>query len=260
MAYTLAFSSQHANELEPDDRLRLSGMTFGPSDMSTYPQTVLFALLSQTAVRPKARSLFVATSGHGGVFDGVGELVRTVRRGVHLNEHAIPTVENNLDPELPLNAYLYDFFVDGQVDALVNMNGTRRGDVWYALEAFHLVLVTIRGDLENLLLRTSRDSAPPPPPPPPPPLQGCGTGRRHGGCRRVEGQRVSFSRPIRPGGRKWKRRRVAKQVPIQLLSRDREAYLTGTGGCTRLSTISPTSLASSSRRFGRSTRDKRTIH
>ncbi|KAI9465185.1 P-loop containing nucleoside triphosphate hydrolase protein [Lactarius psammicola] len=157
-AYALAFSSQHANELGPDDRLPLSGITFGPSDMSTCPQTALFAHLSQTAVRPKARSLFVATSGHGDAFGGIGELVRTVRHGVHLNEHAIPTVENILDPELPLNAYLYDFFVHGQVNALVNMNGIRRGDVWYALEAFHLVLVTIRGDLENLLLRTSRDS------------------------------------------------------------------------------------------------------
>ncbi|KAH9067713.1 P-loop containing nucleoside triphosphate hydrolase protein [Lactarius vividus] len=138
--------------------LAFSGITFGPSDTSTCPQTALFAHLSQTAVRPKARSLFVATSGHGDAFGGVGELVRTVRRGVHLNEHSIPTVEHILDPELPLNAYLYDFFVHGQVDALVNMNGIRRGDVWYALEAFHLVLVTIRGDLENLLLKTSRDS------------------------------------------------------------------------------------------------------
>ncbi|KAH9002517.1 P-loop containing nucleoside triphosphate hydrolase protein, partial [Lactarius deliciosus] len=157
-AYALAFSSQHANELGPDDRLPLSGITFGPSDMSPCPQTALFAHLSQTAVRPKVRSLFVATSGHDDAFGGVGELVRTVRRGVHLNEHSIPTVESILDPELPLNAYLYDFFVHGQVDALVNMNGIRRGDVWYDLESFSLVLVTIRGDLENLLLRTSKDS------------------------------------------------------------------------------------------------------
>ncbi|KAH9007609.1 hypothetical protein EDB83DRAFT_2509312 [Lactarius deliciosus] len=156
-AYALAFSSQHANELGPDDRLPLSGITFGPSDMSPCPQTALFAHLSQTAVRPKVRSLFVATSGHDDAFGGVGELVRTVRRGVHLNEHSIPTVESILDPE-PLNAYLYDFFVHGQVDALVNMNGIRRGDVWYDLESFSLVLVTIRGDLENLLLRTSKDS------------------------------------------------------------------------------------------------------
>ena len=156
-AYALAFSSQHADELEPDDRLPLSEISFGPSDMSKCPQTALYTHLCQTAVRPKARSLFVAMSGHGDVFGSVGELVRTVRRGVHLNEHAIPTVENILDPEQPLNAYLYDFFVHGQVDALVNMNGIRRGDVWYALEAFHLVLVTIRGDLENMLLRTSRE-------------------------------------------------------------------------------------------------------
>ncbi|KAN0130735.1 hypothetical protein V8E53_011410 [Lactarius tabidus] len=156
-AYALAFSSQHADELGPDDRLPLSGITFGPIDNSTCPQTALFVHLSQTALRPKARSLFVAMSGHGDAFGSVGELVRTVRRGVHLNERAIPTVEDILDPELPLNAYMYDFFVHGQEDALVNMNGIRRGNVWYALEAFNLVLVTIRGDLENLLLRTSRE-------------------------------------------------------------------------------------------------------
>jgi hypothetical protein len=156
-AYALAFSSQHADELGPDDRLPLSGITFGPIDNSTCPQTALFVHLSQTALRPKARSLFVAMSGHGDAFGSVGELVRTVRRGVHLNERAIPTVEDILDPELPLNAYMYDFFVHGQEDALVNMNGIRRGNVWYALEAFNLILTTIRGDLENLLLRTSRE-------------------------------------------------------------------------------------------------------
>jgi len=109
-------------------------------------------------MKPKARSLFVATSGHGDVFGDVGELVRTVRHGVHLNEHAIPTVEDILNPELPLNAYLYDFFIHGQVDALVNMNGIRRGDVWYSLKEFHLVLTTIRGELENLLMRMPKGS------------------------------------------------------------------------------------------------------
>ncbi|KAI0002287.1 hypothetical protein BJV74DRAFT_876690 [Russula compacta] len=156
-AYALAFSSQHAEELGPDNRLPLSGGVIGPSDTSARPRTALFAHLAERAVRqPKARSLFVATSGHhDDKFGDVGELVRTVRRGVHLNEHAIPTVERILNPELPLNAYLYDFFVHGQVDALVNMNGIRRGDVWFALKAFYLVLMSIRGDLENLLLSAS---------------------------------------------------------------------------------------------------------
>jgi hypothetical protein len=137
--------------------LPLSGVV-GPSDTSTLPQTGLFAHLSKTARKPKARSLFVATSGHDDTFSDVRELARTVRHSVHLNEHAIPTVEHILDPKLPLNAYLYDFFVHGQVDALVKMNGLRRGDVWFLLQAFHLLLATIRGDLENLLLSMSKDS------------------------------------------------------------------------------------------------------
>jgi hypothetical protein len=155
-AYALAFSSQHADELGPDNRLPLSGVV-GPSDTSDLPRTPLFAHLSETARKPKARSLFVATSGHDDTFGDVGELARTVRHGVHLNKHAIPTVEHILAPKLPLNAYLYDFFVHGQVDALVNMNGLRRGDVWFVIQAFHLVLITIRGDLENLLSSMSID-------------------------------------------------------------------------------------------------------
>ena len=157
-AYALKFSTQHADELGPDNRLPLSGVVVGPSDTSTLPQTPLFAHLSETARKPKARSLFVATSGHNDTFGDVGELARTVRHGVHLNKHAIPTVEHILDPKLPLNAYLYDFFVHGQVDALVNMNGVRRGDLWFVIQSFHLVLMTIRGDLENLLSNMSKDS------------------------------------------------------------------------------------------------------
>ncbi len=156
-AYALAFSSQHADELGPDNQLPLGGVV-GPSDTSILPQTPLFAHLSETARKPKARSLFVATSGHDDTFGDVGELACTVRHGVHLNEHAIPTVEHILNPKLPLNAYLYDFFVHGQVDALVNMNGIRRGDVWFVIQAFHLCLITIRGDLENLLLNMSKGS------------------------------------------------------------------------------------------------------
>jgi hypothetical protein len=157
-AYALAFSSQHAEESGPDNRLPLSGIVIGPSDKSTRLQTAFFAHLSKTTVQTKARSLFVATSGHVDVFGDVGELVRTVRHGIYLNDHAIPTIEHILDPELPLNAYLYDFFVRGQVDSLVKMNGIRRSDVWYALEGFYLALTSIRGELENLLLNVSKES------------------------------------------------------------------------------------------------------
>jgi ATP-dependent RNA helicase DDX60 len=158
-AYALAFSSQHTDELGPDDRLPLSGRVIRPSDAFKRPQTAFFAYLTETAVQPKARSLFVASSGHDDTFGGVGELARTVRHGVDLNEHAIPTIEHILNPELPLNAYLYDFYVHGQVDALVNMNGIRRGDVWYILEEFYIILTTIRSDLEDLLLSMSKVAA-----------------------------------------------------------------------------------------------------
>ncbi|KAI0262214.1 P-loop containing nucleoside triphosphate hydrolase protein [Gloeopeniophorella convolvens] len=158
-AYALAFSSQHTDELGTDNQLPLSKLIVGAADTSAREATPLITHLAQTArTSPHARSRFVATSGHADAFGGVDELARTARRGVHLNAHAIPSAEGILQPARPLNAYLYDFFMHGQVDALVHMNGIRRGDVWYALEGFWLVLTSIRGDIEHLLTGMAREA------------------------------------------------------------------------------------------------------
>jgi ATP-dependent RNA helicase DDX60 len=47
-----------------------------------------------------------------------------------------------------LDAYLLDFFKHGQVEALVNGNDIRRGDVWYLLDEFDRVLGAIDESLK----------------------------------------------------------------------------------------------------------------
>jgi hypothetical protein len=51
----------------------------------------------------------------------------------------------------PLNTYLLDFFRHGDKVALEKSNGVRRGDVWYLLNDFSLVLASIVASFENFL-------------------------------------------------------------------------------------------------------------
>jgi hypothetical protein len=95
----------------------------------------------------------VALSGFRDKFQTVGELCRTVRSGVFLEESAVPYVRitNQERGGVPWNAYLYDFFKHGDLTALVRDNGIKSGDVWFALKDFSLVLATITASLANLL-------------------------------------------------------------------------------------------------------------
>ncbi|THH15047.1 hypothetical protein EW146_g5371 [Bondarzewia mesenterica] len=160
-AYAVTFAGQYASQLEPDDRLPLSEQAFGRQISFDSP---FHSHLRDTAVHPVARSPFVANSGHADRFHSVQELANTVRRGVHLNEHAIPSVERIValpgDQARPfaLNAHIYDFYIHGQAKALVTFNGIRRGDVWYILEDFYMSLMVIRAEVENLLVKASREA------------------------------------------------------------------------------------------------------
>ncbi len=58
-----------------------------------------------------------------------------------------PEETNNV----PFNAYILDFFKHGDLQALVRDNGIRRGDVWFHLKDFSLILVTIVTSFECLL-------------------------------------------------------------------------------------------------------------
>ncbi len=100
----------------------------------------------------KIRSAFVALSDHGDTFASISDLCRTCRGGVFLEEAVIPHVD--VYPEetkIPLNAYLYDFFMHGDTTALANANRIRKADVWFVLNDFSLVLATIVASLANFL-------------------------------------------------------------------------------------------------------------
>ncbi|KAA1476464.1 P-loop containing nucleoside triphosphate hydrolase protein [Dentipellis sp. KUC8613] len=162
-AYALTFARQHAGEFGPDNRLPLSGeMSTSSEERDSSP---LRTYLADTAIRPAVRSAFVANSGLGDTFESVQELARTVRRGVYLNEHAIPSIDRivprtgDAAQAFELNAYLLDFYMHGQVAALAAANGIRRGDVWYALQDFYLSLMSLRGDLEQLIMKMSKNAA-----------------------------------------------------------------------------------------------------
>ncbi|VDC05091.1 unnamed protein product [Peniophora sp. CBMAI 1063] len=151
-AYAVTFAKQHDRTLGSDARLPLSHVEISGSPPVGRPFT---EHLAASSLRPAARSMFVANSGHVDQFRTVSELANTVRRGLHLNEHAIPSVDALVPQDEhsnKLNAYLLDFFLNGQSDTLVRANGIRPGDRWYVLNDFDMTIKAIRGDLENLIV------------------------------------------------------------------------------------------------------------
>lgn len=96
-----------------------------------------------------ARSHFVALSGHSDAFASIADLCSSTRSGIFLEKAVIPHLD--IPSTTPLNAYLYDFFMHGAVQPLEIANGIRRGEVWFLLNDFSLVLATIVTSLENFL-------------------------------------------------------------------------------------------------------------
>lgn len=122
--YVRTFVDQHVKE--DDRKLPLTGINAGGADDNvTFPGS-----LPPT----KVRSAFVALSGHGDKFQSISDLCRTTRSGVFLEEAVIPHLDVYPDEsKTPLNAYLYDFFMHGDLDALEKANGVRKSDVWFLL-------------------------------------------------------------------------------------------------------------------------------
>jgi hypothetical protein len=162
--YALAYAEEHEDQLGPGTRLPLSNVDYSRcADPSSSP---VIKYLQSTANHVVARSIFVATSGHCDLFGSINELTQTGRQGLHLHNHAIPSMEhlvNQVDEDNgsqhDLNAYLLDFYIHGQVKTLETANGIRRGDVWYLLQDFTLTLVTVKAALQQLLLKTSNEAA-----------------------------------------------------------------------------------------------------
>ena len=60
--------------------------------------------------------------------------------------------------EIPLNAWLLDFFKHGDVNTLEKANGIRKADIWFLLNDFSLALATIITSLLNFMkLREGTD-------------------------------------------------------------------------------------------------------
>ncbi|KAF9461731.1 hypothetical protein BDZ94DRAFT_800063 [Collybia nuda] len=167
--YAITFAREHAPTLGPDFSLPISKLEYSASGGPTDPNIIspFHSYLHETAIPIVARSPFVANSGHGDRFRSVHELTRTVREGLYLNEHAIPSLshliatsdskDGNVGLEHALNAYLLDFYTHGQVSTLAIANGIRRGDVWYLLDDFTMTLMTVKASLEQLLIKASKE-------------------------------------------------------------------------------------------------------
>ncbi|KAI9654762.1 MAG: hypothetical protein M1821_005756 [Bathelium mastoideum] len=149
MDYVKTFIDAHVRD--PETTLPLSGLTVGGEDCSVEIDAHVRLPPAET------RSAFVALSGHGDYFESISELCQTTRQGVFLEEAVVPHIDVYPDEtEAPLNAYLYDFFRNGDINSLERANGIRKGDVWFLLNDFSLVLATIVTSLQNFLKLTNK--------------------------------------------------------------------------------------------------------
>lgn len=146
--YVSSFIKQHLDQT-PDTKLPFTGYEIKAQEKNGLESQSLVTHLPPT----KLRSPFAALSGFTDDFDTVHELCATVRSDVFLDESAVPYIR--IFPAdtagKPWNAYIYDFFKHGDLTALVRDNKIKRGDVWFHLKDFSLVLSTIVASLDNLI-------------------------------------------------------------------------------------------------------------
>lgn len=145
--YVSNFVGQHLGG-SPDTLLPLTKHEIQPSQ---HGQDV--SSLVQSLPPTKLRSPFAALSGFTDDFKTIQELCSTVRSGVFLEESTVPYIRIFPDDTagVPWNAYIYDFFRHGDLMALVRDNGIKRGNVWFYLKDFSLILATIVTSLTNFL-------------------------------------------------------------------------------------------------------------
>lgn len=133
-SYASTFATHRSTHLGEDDELPLSKLKYAGSEEGVGD--AFQRNLEQSSTPIVIRSLFVANSGHGDVFHSISELAATSRSGVYLNEHATPSMERFIASReghkggFALNAYIYDFYMHGQLSTLAAANGIRKGDVW----------------------------------------------------------------------------------------------------------------------------------
>jgi hypothetical protein len=122
-SYVSTFVEQNCKD--PDDRLPLSKVQVKPSAMTEKGAITLQGQWSAT----KLRSAFASLSGYSDNFVSIDDLCDGVREGVFLEKAVIPDLDL-VSNTTHLNAYLYDFYIHGSVNALADANRVPKGDVW----------------------------------------------------------------------------------------------------------------------------------
>ena len=149
--YVRTFVDQHVSD--SDNKLPLTGLEVGATKKDDELQRTMEKCIGEHILpAPTIRSSFVALSGHTDEFTSVQDLCATVRSGVFLEASSIPTVPiYPQEQRTPLNAYLLDFYKHGDVHAIERGNRIRKGEIWFLLNDFSLVLATITTSLMNFL-------------------------------------------------------------------------------------------------------------
>ena len=152
-AYVTTFIEQHIKE--PDCTLPLTRIKCGGEKKSEEVGLVL-----SSRVPPRVSSAFFGLSGHHDQWSNISDLCSMVRSGVWLEESVVPYVNigGKEAGSKPLNAYLYDFFKHGNVHELQKANRLRKGDIWFLLNDFSLILATIITSMENFLKLSNADA------------------------------------------------------------------------------------------------------
>ena len=128
--YASSYAQSNTANLGPDDKLPLSQRCIG--SRKTSEQTTSFEkALAETARSLAHRSSFVALSDHTDQCSSVEELVSTIRSGIHMSKTAVPSLDflTTDGREHQLNAYAFDFYLHGKLQALVAGNKLRKADV-----------------------------------------------------------------------------------------------------------------------------------
>lgn len=148
--YVETYVNKHVKH--DDRKLPLTGVLAGGED-HTSDESI------ESLPAPRIRSAFKALSGAGDDFATIHELCQSTRDGVFLEEAVIPHLDIYPDEmEIPLNAWLLDFFKHGDVNTLEKANGIRKADIWFLLNDFSLALATIITSLLNFMkLREGTD-------------------------------------------------------------------------------------------------------
>ncbi|KAI1344818.1 hypothetical protein F5Y15DRAFT_6383 [Xylariaceae sp. FL0016] len=142
--YAETYIDQHLG-CTPDRQLPFTEVTVGG-------QNSMQCELPGTQPPTKIRSPFAALSLPSDEFESIHDLCSTVRSDVFLEESAVPFIPIwPHDTDTPFNGYIYNFFNSGDYVSLTRDNKIKKGDVWFLLKDFSLVLATVVASLTNFI-------------------------------------------------------------------------------------------------------------